>query len=663
MKKLIFLFGLLVMSTFGFAQTEQDSILISIDQAQVVGTRATELTPVTKLDIDRAELEATAFSQPLTMYLQNTPSVTAYSDGGHGFGYAYFRLRGIDQTRINMTLNGVPLNEPEDQGVYFSNYPDFMNSIRSMQIQRGTGTSANGTASYAGSINFQSENGTQRDTELQFGWGSFNTRRFSAEHSTGLNNKTATYLRYSKYSSDGFRDNSGGEGNSFFLNTGYYGDKNTLVLTAFTGRSENQMAWFAVNEADIEVDPTTNYNTASETDAFQQSLAMLKYTHYASDNVNLSATGYYNRLDGDWRLDLENLGIDSAGVYNYNLSSDFYGFIGNVNWNVNNFELNGGVHANTYSRNHQGATVPRLDNPDYSNTGTKNEISGYVKIQYTNNDVTYFADIQSRDVRFTYDGDYDAPDFNWGFINPRAGVRYEMNESNQLYASIGTSGREPTRTDLFMGEDNPSDHIALSPEQVTDYEIGYGYRSSRVNVGVNAFYMDFENELALAGELGTNALPLMQQVDQSYRTGVELTGKVGLGENFALVNNSSYIYAQINDDNIEGSLTPVLTPDVIVNQDVVYLRDNWRIGVGARYQSESYLDFNNDFTVPSFVVVNTFAEYSNNFFTLNFKVNNITDQEYFVSGYVEPGIADGNLQRSLYANPGVNFFTSLILNL
>jgi len=283
---------LIVLSLITFGATAQDTTkTIKLTDIEVTGVRTDTKTPITQKTLTKEDIAKTYQGQEMSYILDKTPAVTSQSDGGQPNGYTTFRMRGIDQTRINMTLNGVPLNEPEDQGVYFSNYPNFATNINSMQIQRGVGTSANGTASYGGSINFDGKTGVDKEKSVQVGYGSFNTQRANISYGSGINKKGfALYTGLSGYKSDGYKYNSGGSGYSAFVSGGYYGGKNVIKFTGFTGKSLNQMAWFAVSDSSINVDPRTNYNPKGENDNFTQSFGQLQYVRGINKYSTLTTT-------------------------------------------------------------------------------------------------------------------------------------------------------------------------------------------------------------------------------------------------------------------------------------------------------------------------------------------------------------------------------------
>lgn len=658
MKKLLFLVATFMISSTSqmFAQDTLvlDSNLYYLDAIEVTGIRADEVTPITQKTIDRDEIQSTYQGQEMSYVLSNTPSVVTNTDGGHQQGYTYFRIRGIDQTRINMTLNGVPLNEPEDQGVYFSNYPGFANNLKSMQIQRGVGTSTNGVSSYAGSINFESPTGIDTIKEIQLGYGSFNTKRFSITNSTGKSDKGfALYSNFSTLETDGYKYNSGSFGYSAFLSGGYYGSKDIVKVTAFSGRSFNQMAWFAVSETDIKNDPRTNYNTPREKDDFMQSFIQAQHIRDLSPYSTISTSVYYNRLDGDWGLDLNPLGGGNT-VLNFGLGSNLYGAMTNYQFKRNDFRLDFGLHANSYERKHTMSMLPSTDTLFYNNTGYKNEMSSFLKLSYDINKLSIFVDGQVRYVTFKYKGGVNMDNIDWLFVNPKAGIRITQTEKLSHYVSVGKANREPTRTDMFAGEDDLVSFNKITPEEVLDYELGTNFKNKKFNIQTNLFYMDFRNEITLLGVLGNNGLPLMTNVSQSFRSGIEFDGMYQINKNFSLSNNSSYSYNRIVDNGNE--FQPLYTPNLIINQGINYSYKNFGISVSGKYHSESYIDFDNTAVTPSFLIFNSNLSYRMNSSTLMLQVNNLTDQMYYTNGYAIAG------ERYFFVNAPRSFYVTYKFN-
>lgn len=626
MKRILSILSVVIsLTAFGQDTLRKDSVkTIILSDIEITGVRTDSKTPISQKTLTKDDISKTYQGQEMSFILDKTPSIISQTDGGQPNGYTTFRMRGIDQTRINMTLNGVPLNEPEDQGVYFSNYPNFATNIKSMQIQRGVGTSANGTSSYGGSINFESNTGIDKETSAQIGYGSFNTQRMNVSHSTGLNNKFAMFSNLSIYQSDGYKYNSSGSGYSGFISGGYYGEKNIIKFTGFTGQSINQMAWFVVSESDIDKDPRTNYNPKGENDDFRQSFAQLQYVRSINRNSTITTTAYYNRLDGKWGLF-----VSPTDLLTFGLSSNFYGLMTNYHLELKKLTLNVGLHGNSYDRSHSGVISDTL--PLYKNTGYKTDYSAYTKASYNIGRFTIFGDLQIRNVGFTYKGDSVMTPLNWTFFNPKGGITFNHSDKVNYYFSVGQSHREPTRTDMFGGQDNLVTLNIITPEQVLDYELGSNIKTKKLLIQYNLFYMDFKNEITLLGALGSNGLPLMTNVSKSFRSGVELDLRYEVFKGLFITNSSNYSYCRIQGGGKEYQ--PLYTPNLIVNQGFEYNHKGLIVGVLSKYHSESYINSDNTLTTPSFAILNANVGYTYKNYSISIQGINLTNKKYYTSGY------------------------------
>jgi iron complex outermembrane receptor protein len=623
-----------------FAQdiTEKDTI-ISLQEI-VVSYRANKFTPVSFQNIGSNEIKRKSTGQEPSFLLAETPSITAYSDAGNTQGYSYYRLRGIDQTRINMTLDGVPMNEPEDQGAYFSNYPDLLNSVDKMQIQRGIGTSQNGTASYAGSIQLFSPNlRDSANTVVGLGYGSFNSLRAYGEYKSGLKDNKALYVRVSEVYSDGYKYHSANHSQSVFASGGLFYDKSAWKINLLAGQQRNELAWLGVSDSLIDIDRRTNAATKDEKDHFVQTMAQIHNRWYPSENSSLQSSIYYTFLDGNYDFDLNNyLGYPSTDeLYNYAFRSHWTGFYSNYTYSRNPLNWTTGIHGNKYNRKHTGSekTAGQL----YKNTGYKDEISVFSKANYTIDKFTVFADIQYRYATFDYNGSVGLDKLDWHFFNPKGGISYELKNNAVAYYSIGKTGREPTRNDMFGGEDdladdsgNPAIYIN-TPEYVTDHELGLRLQSNKLHLNINLFYMDFNNEIVLNGQFGPNGLALTNKVEQSIRTGIELDISYQLNQYFTLINHSSYNHSQIKEQR--ESFSPIFTPPLIVNQEIVFTYKDFVVSLSAKYQDKSYIDFANTETVQNYFLINSRIQYSYNHLLFCFYLNNMTNTKYFNNGYID----------------------------
>jgi iron complex outermembrane receptor protein len=628
-------------------------------QEVIITYQADKLTPITFQNISSKDLKTKSIGQEPSFLLSETPSITNYSDAGNSQGYSYFRLRGIDQTRINMTLDGVPLNEPEDQGAYFSNYPDILNSVSKIQIQRGVGTSKNGVASYGGSVQLFSPNlYDSSKTTFGFGYGTFNSLRAFGEYNSGVKNRKALYVRASQIYSDGYKYNSSNNSQSVFLSGGLFYDKSTWKMNLLVGRQQNQLAWLGVSDSLISIDRQTNANK-NERDQFTQCLAQLQNNWRPNNFSSIQSSVYYTFLNGNYDFNLNNfLGLPTTNeLYNYAFQSNLIGFFSNYTYSKKHLNWTTGVHGNIYNRQHTGSekALGRL----YQNNGYKNEISVFSKADYTFKRFTFFADLQYRYVNFDYKGSVALQKLDWHFINPKAGLSATINNNSIVYYSVGYTGREPTRNDMFGGNDDLlADSLGnailfnTKPESVLNHELGLRYQKEKLNFNVNLYYMDFQNEIILDGKFGPNGLALTNNVEQSYRTGLELSIRYKITKHFSLINNSSFNYSRIIEQT--ETFSPILTPPIIINQEAVFSKNNFTIALSGRYQHQSFIDFANEEKVNSYFLLNSRVSYNLHGFQCSVFLNNITNAKYFNQGYVD---FDGS--KKYFVQAPTNFYASI----
>jgi len=644
MKKLLLLIFIFIGVNSYSQNIDKDTV--NIKEVEVIANlpyQATKIMPVTFKNITKKDLSYQNYGQEPSQILNNTPSVTSFSDAGSGWSYSYFRLRGMDQTRINMTLNGVPLNEPEDQGCYFSNYPDFLQSINMLQIQRGVGMSKNGVSNFAGSLNFEALN-PSKTINLSSGIGSFDSRKFSL----GLGSKNL-YGRFSSISSDGYRDHSKNTSKSFFFTADKKYNKSTLKLIAFAGNQKNKLAWLGSTKEELDANPKFNSCTDNEHDNFSQFRVQLHHNYNLNKNANLNSALYYNYLKGSYTYqydvlaDYAHTSIDDYGSIDmYNLKSNTVGFYTNYSHRYKNLIMYSGVNFQLYSREHNGQTWVDVNkyinhrgfNFEYFNTGFRTDQSAFFKMVYNFKGFNIFQDYQFRNSIFRYEGDIEMDNFNWGFFNPTVGIEKSFG-ANTLYYSIGKTHREPTRNDIFMGMDNlydESSYLKMKPESVIDNELGYRYSSNKSKINVNLYYMKFKDEITLNGYFGPTGLLLHSNVDNSFRSGLEFDGRYKIGK-FEIYNSSSFSYNKIKVDTEEYN--PVLTPNVIVNQGVLYKFNKSSIHFTGRYQGESYIDLENNHKLEDFFSLNAGVNFRlTKRLELDVFVNNITNKGFYTNGLI-----------------------------
>lgn len=638
--------------------TQSDSTK-QLKEIVVSGVRADIKDPISQSNINKKSIQDNYSGQDFSALINSkVPSLTFYSDGGNNNGYMYLRMRGIDQTRINFTLNGISLAESEDAGIYTSNYTDFLSNINSIQIQRGVGITPNGIGNLVGSVNFESNNLNDSSyTDIQSGYGSFNSSRMSVCFNTGINKSGfAAYSRFSNIYSDGYRYNSGTNANTFFTSLGYYGKKDIFKLTAFSGKSKNQMAYIATSIYDIKIDPRTNYLSPDEKDDFNQQFAQLQHTRKIGLNSVLTSSLYYIGLQGQYGVNF------NPSIYNFSLFSDLYGAM--TTWALlkEKFSLRLGANGYSYYRNHSLSMAPNFSQLFYSNRGNKKEFSAFTKTSYTFGKLTAFADLQFRMVNFNYRPssgyNFSIKPITWIFFNPKGGLTYKFNEKYSSFVSVGQMHKEPTRNDMFAGFDDMDtsnvsiigDFSKVKPEQVTDYELGFRRNCNKIGFSTNVFFMQFKNEIAAIGQLSYIGLPLRKNVASSRRYGVEFEYNYKPIKSLILSGSGTYMKANIDsytsdfDSTTYRNITPLLTPEWILNQSVSYsfLKDKINLSTSVRYISTQYLgnDNNKDLMVPEFFTLNSSVSIRpTNKISISLICNNITNKMNFNSGYAILGTA------------------------
>lgn len=606
--------------------------------------RAEEETPVTKSELTAEEIEQRYHGQDVPLLLRETPSITAYSESGvGGAGYSYISLRGIGASRINFTLDGVPLADSEDMATYFADFPDLARSLETIQIQRGVGTSTVGSASFGGSVSMESVN-PLRDSEVTatLGLGSFGNRQVSAGAFFRAPMGVALYTRLSFLESDGYRDNSGmRQSNVFVSGVKELGDDSLLKFTGFSGHERQQLSFYATDAETLRSDPRNNPLRPEERDSFGYDLAQLSYVTSLDDARSMTASAYYQRGYGWYRL--FDFGTDVLAQYG--LDGMLMG--GMVTYNHHSATLNvkSGVHVNRFKRDHTRDDLS-LDRRDYANYGVKGEANAFTKVEYEWNKWRLYGDAQVRYAGFEYHGDVDVEPVSWTFFNPKVGARYSMTAASSVYATVGVTTREPARNDFFHGEDNPTvayDLRAVKPERVYDLEAGWTYLLPRAKLAANVYAMEFRNEIALTGELSDIGLPLRRNVDRSYRRGIELEAKWNAMPSLRLTTNANVSRNRIEKWGEFRNVEPLLTPGVIVTQIADY-SPNARFGVSGigRWVGRSYLDNTNDenLIAPSYFLLDAHVSYAvTEWARVSVQVNNaLNNERVYASGYSFDGI-------------------------
>lgn len=587
---------------------ELSPVLSATESITVTAIRAGDEAPVTVKNLSSSELESLSYGQDTPTLLQYTPSVTWYSDSGVGSNYSYLSLRGVGQTRINMTFDGAPLNDPAEHALYFNNFHDFASTVDSIQIQRGVGTSTVGSPSYGGSINFASRPMSQfSGGDARLALGSYDTVHASAAYESGVfGNGFTVGGRISYADTDGYRDHSGSEHLTFFLNGEWRGEKSSLKLVSFSGDGESQLAWWAVDPETLADNPTFNPMGEEERDDFGQDFVQLQYTRAVSDATTLVAQAYYNGAQGffhQWDDPYV-----QATFLDFGIDQHFIGGMVTATRSTERLIATAGVHYNDFSGDH---TLDIEGERIYLNTGLKKTANAFAKAEYRIGSWLLFGDLQLRWAEFDYEGEVDLGSVDWTFVDPKIGARYHVSPRFSIYGSVGQAHREPARLDMLAGEDNatvPHDLEAVDPERVVDFEAGVNLNTATLALSANLYWMDFSDEIALTGELSEIGLPLRRNVESSYRRGIELDLRWLVARDWALTTSANFSDNRIDewtqffdvfdeDFNWVGSearvftdVEPLLTPEIVINQGVEWTPGAWDLALIGRYVDTSYLD-------------------------------------------------------------------------
>lgn len=646
----------------------------TLEAVTVSAIRARDGAPVSAKTITATEIEARSFGQDLPLLLQGTPSLTSYSETGSYWGYSYVRMRGVDQSRINLTLDGIPLNDPEDQVLYFADFPDLANSVSSVQVQRGVGTSAPGTASYGGSINFETipVATARRAGQLQLQGGSFGTARASAEYATGLTpGRFALYGRLSALQSTGYRRHSGMEGRSGFLSAAYVGEREILKFTALAGLFADTLSYLGATRAELARDRRFNPLRPDEVDRFGEQVAALSYTRYVGRGSSTTATVYRISAAGNYDVCINACDQPQGELWNFHLDFSWYG--ATTAWTFEHERMRGsvGANANTYARDHYAYARPDFSQPLYFNTGHKGDASAFAKLAYDVGAVTLFGDVQGRRAEFRYEPDANAAiapsSIAWNFVSPKVGATLQVTPALGAYASYGVNSREPARSDMLAGFDNLDTSNAafvgpfsrVRPERVHDVETGLRYRARAWSVDANAFAMEFRNEILPVGRLSYIGTPLRTNVRASWRRGVELDLSAQPLESVRLGLTGTVMRARIADftDDATGQdyhdVEPLLTPKFTSSQRVaVDLTRTLSLTLTGRYSSRAQLTNTGDraLTLPAYYAADLSADWRLGSHGLALYVNNATNSRRYASGHVSFG------EARYYVLPPLNVF-------
>ena len=672
MKKYILL---VLISTSSFSQEivnqkDQDSLIktLNLDEVTVNAIKAKYNTPVTFVNVTKQDLDKVNLAQDIPTLLKNTPSIISHSDSGSGIGYSSIRIRGSDQTRVNVTINGVPYNDSESMQVYWVDLPDFASSIESIQVQRGVGTSTNGPGAFGGSINIQTNAASENSFfEVNNTLGSYNTIKNSVGFSTGFINNFELSGRISRIKSDGYIDRSGSNLRSYFLQ-GIYRDENTLVkLLNFAGHEITDQAWYGIDSVTLESNRKYNmagefYDEKGNTLYYKDQIDNYKQDHYQlhwnqnylggwTSNFGLHYTygrGFYENY---------NVGYDSSDYIDRRwLDNDFYVLNFSTNYKSDNLDFIFNGSFSDYDGDHFGEVLwartfsadGKIRDRYYDGNGKKTDLSFFTKVVYSINNFELFGDLQFRNLKYTTSGTTsDLVEMllnkKHNFFNPKFGVSYKLNSNSILYSSYSRANREPNRTDY---ENNNN----VKPEQLDDFEIGWRYRNKNITLNVNSYLMIYNDQLVLTGALDDVGNPIRNNSGSSHRLGLEIESFYSINNlfdlntslSFSSNKNKSYI-SNFNGQLVDfGNTNISFSPDFVASNALVYtIDDNSSLSLLSKYVGKQYMsNTDSEFSLLNSYFINDLNfshEFGNTYvfdsITFSLLVNNVFNVEYVSNGY------------------------------
>lgn len=678
------------------------------EEVVVYATRANAKTPTTFIHINKQTIQKHNFGQDIPILLNWTPSMVTTSDAGAGIGYTGLRIRGSDASRINVTVNGIALNDSESQGVFWVNTPDLASSVQSIQVQRGVGTSTNGAGAFGATVSVQTDV-LSRDAYAEgiASFGSFNSQRYTFKGGTGLiKDRWSFDARVSKITSDGYLERATSDLNSYYLSGGYYGDKTIIKAIAFGGHEQTYQAWNGIDSATMATNPRFNYSGAIYNDAgeiiryYDREVDDYRQDHYQlhisqqlsaywNANVALHYTygrGYFEQYKQDEAF--ADLGLPDVTIGNSTLSNsdvivrrwldnDYYGTTFSVNYADEKSNLTiGGSFSRFDNARHFGEIIwseiainAPIRHIYYDGESLKTDFNIYTKWNYSiTEELSSFIDVQFRKVDYKTAGIDDdqtayAVTDNFNFLNPKIGLTYALEENSTLYASYAVANREPNRTDYLDGDDKPRS------ERLGNLEIGWRKTTSKLGFEANYYLMNYTDQLVFTGVINDVGAAIRANIGRSYRTGLELSGifnfsdKVSINANVTWSINKNRNFAVFDENNNPTikNTNIILSPSWIAGSQISWKPvEKFQATLLSKYVGKQYLDNteNERVTLNDYFINDLRFSYqihakAFNQIELGLLVNNLLDVDYASNGYGYAGTP------YFYPQAGINFMAML----
>ena len=676
-------FFLLLITFYSFSQEQTIDTIQgkkqNLDEVVVEAIRVKYSSPISHSNISKAELESRNLGQDLPVLLNFLPSIVTTSDAGAGIGYTGIRIRGVSAQSTNITINGIPFNDTESLGTYWVNLPDFTSSVESLQVQRGVGTSTNGSGAFGASINIVTDAVSENPyAEISNSVGSYNTFKNTVKFSTGkINDSFELSGRLSKIDSDGYIDRAYSDLKSYFLQGSYIQGNTFIKALAFGGHEKTYQSWYGVTKDQISENRRQNpYNYENEIDNYKQDHYQFhwneKINQKWSTNLGLNYTygrGYFEQYREDDSVetygDIVSSDIDKNGIELGTtdlirrrwLDNNFYVVNASAKYESKKLNLTFSSSFSNYSGDHFGEIIwarqfgenAKIRDRYYQGNGKKTDFSIFTKASYSiNESMELYGDLQLRNIKYKTSGLTSdlvnmILDESYSFFNPKFGFSYTFNPNEMFYFSYSRANREPSRSDY---ESNPN----IKAEQLNDFELGWRYRKDGIKLNLNSYYMLYNEQLVLTGALDDVGTPIRANSGSSYRFGLEADAKIKLS-NFFTINSNFTVSTNKNkqilssfDGNIFdfGKTNISFSPSFIASNSIIYIpKDNLSIRLLSKYVGMQYMGNTDAINsqLESYFVNDLNISYQINpkrifkSIVISGLVNNVFDVEYISNGY------------------------------
>ncbi|MDB4179760.1 TonB-dependent receptor [Flavobacteriaceae bacterium] len=661
----LFIFTFLLFSQ----ETIQDTIsLQNLEEVIISSIRVKQNAPIAFTNVSKDELSKKNLGQDLPILLNSLTSVVTTSDAGAGVGYTGIRIRGINAQSTNITINGIPYNDAESLGTFWVDLPDFASSVENLQVQRGVGTSTNGSSAFGASINILTDLISKTPYfENSNSIGSYNTLKNTFKFSTGILNDYFEFSgRLSKIDSDGYIDRSSSDLKSYFLQVNYKKENTLIKALSFGGHEITYQAWNGIDGETLESDRTYNpsgmYIDQSGNIQFYDN----EVDNYKQDHYQLHWSQIINsKLTSNLSFNLTN-GLGYYEQYKENDNQDYITrkwldnqfIVGNysLNYQSNKLNMNFGSSYSEYDGDHFGKVIwaqntagIQVDDRFYDGNGVKKDFSNYVKTTYQlNSKLSLYGDIQFRNINYKTSGSTsDIANFSinkkYNFFNPKGGLNYLFNKHNNLYFSFARSNREPTRSDY---ESNPN----IRSEQLNDFELGWSLTKKKFNVTTNFYMMQYKDQLVLTGSIDDVGTPVRENSGESYRMGIEVETVFNLSDKISILANSAFsdnknknFVTSLNGELVNLGKTNIsFSPEIVSSINLLYSpKENMEFSILNKYVGEQYMS-NTDSVFSkldaySVLDFNFNYNFKNTFFfseiVLSAIVSNLFGTEFVSNGY------------------------------